>query len=341
MEIHWGVFWAKSRNPLKAAWLITAGLVALYLGFIQPREMERGVALEKGTGLAAVAGSWQPMSLWRQSRLPLLADANKVAYERVGPRSAVATYLASDPGNAAEGRKLVTTSSIGLVVKNPPEAAEQITKIAERNGGFLVTSQVNTADLLNASLSIRVPAAKFEGVRSEIRKLGLRVESESTEAQDVTKQYVDEEARLRNLRAEEEQYLLLLHKATSVKDTLEVSDKLNETRGAIEEKQAEFVALSKQVETVAMSVALRAEEDAQVFGLHWRPLYELKIAVRGGLNGVGDYVASMTAFIFYLPTILLWLFTILVVTAVAWRILRWAAKALFRSKSVAGETIGG
>jgi TfoX/Sxy family transcriptional regulator of competence genes len=63
----------------------------------------------------------------------------------------------------------------------------------------------------------------------------------------VTKQYVDQEARLRNLRAQEQQYLGILRKAATVKDTLEVSDKLNEVRGAIEERQAEFEALTKQV----------------------------------------------------------------------------------------------
>jgi hypothetical protein len=96
-----------------------------------------------------------------------------------------------------------------------------------------------------------------------------------------------------------------------VKDTLEVSDKLNEVRGAIEERQAEFEALSKQVETVAINITLRAEADAQVFGLNWRPLYQVKIAAREGLGGLADYAASMTAFVFYLPTVLLWLFTIL------------------------------
>src|SRR5439155_8701158 len=116
----------------------------------------------------------------------------------------------------------------------------------------------------------------------------------SIDAQDVTKQYVDQEARLRNLRAQEQQYLGILRKAATVKDTLEVSDKLNEVRGAIEEKQAEFEALSKQVETVVINIMLRAEADAQVFRLNnWRPLYHLKIAAREGLGGFGEYAASM------------------------------------------------
>jgi hypothetical protein len=157
------------------------------------------------------------------------------------------------------------------------------------------------------------------------------VESESIEAQDVTKQYVDHEARLRNLRAQEQQYLGILRKAATVNDTLEVSDKLNEVRGAIEERQAEFDALSKQVETVAININLRAEADAQVFGLNWRPLYQLKIAAREGLDGFGQYAASMTTFVVYLPAIMLWLFTILAIAAVGWRILKWVARRLFIS----------
>ena len=54
MVIRWGVFSAKSRATLKTGWLITAGVVALYLGLIQPRDQARGVASEKATGLAAV-----------------------------------------------------------------------------------------------------------------------------------------------------------------------------------------------------------------------------------------------------------------------------------------------
>ena len=103
-----------------------------------------------------------------------------------------------------------------------------------------------------------MPTDKFEEVRAQIRKLSLRVENERIDAQDVTKQYVEQEARLRNLRAQEQQYLGILRKAATVKDTLEVSDKLNEVRGAIEEKQGEFEALSKQAETVAINITLRA-----------------------------------------------------------------------------------
>jgi len=344
MAICWGVFSTKSKKALKTDWLITAGALALYVGVIQPRERARGIASEKATGLAAVSGGvgWEPLSLWR--RTSILPHLNREAYLQKGAvggvpvdravvaRASLMTFSGSGSGEegASEDRKLVRTATLGLIVKTPAETGEKIVQLAQGAGGFLVTSNVNGgADATSASLTIRVPAAKFDEVRAQIRKLGLRVENESIEAQDVTKQYVDHEARLRNLRTEEQQYLGILRKAANVKDTLEVSGKLNEIRGAIEERQAEFEALSKQVETVAINITLRAEADAQVFGLNWRPLYQLKIAAREGLDGLADYAASMTAFVFYLPTVLLWLFTILAGAAVGWRILRWAAKVLF------------
>jgi hypothetical protein len=347
MGIRWGVFSAKSRTALKTGWLITAGLVALYLGVIQPRDQARGIASERASGLAAVSGSvgWEPISLWRQTSI--LPHFRSKAYLQesiiggvpldravVAPAS-VMTYSGGHTDGqegTSEDRRVVRTESIGLIVRTPAETADKIIQIAQGAGGFLVTSNVNGgADATVASLSIRVPAEKFEEARTQIRKLSLRVESESIDVQDVTKQYVDQEARLRNLRAQEQQYLGILRKAATVKDTLEVSDKLNEVRGAIEERQAEFEALSKQVDTAAINIALRAEADAQVFGLNWRPLYQLKSAAREGLEGLGEYAASMTAFVFYLPAILLWLFTTLAGAAVGWRILKWTARSLFLS----------
>src|SRR5207302_8287111 len=152
-------------------------------------------------------------------------------------------------------------------------------------------------DATNASLTIRVPVGRFAEVVAEIRKLGLRVESEQMEAQDVTKQYVDQQAHLRNLRALEAQYLTILQQAKTVKDTLNVSERLNAVRGEIEQQQAEFETLARQVETVAITVSLHSEAEANVFGLHWRPSYELKLAMMQGLEGLADYATAMFSFV--------------------------------------------
>lgn len=83
------------------------------------------------------------------------------------------------------------------------------------------------------------------------------------------------------------------------------------------------------METVAITVSLSTEADTQVFGLQWRPLYRLKLALRDGLNGLADYASTMAAIVFYLPAVLLWMGTILLAAALGYRILRWAARVLF------------
>jgi hypothetical protein len=335
MQIRWGSFWHKSRAHLKTGWLITAGLVALYLGAIAPLEGSRSISLQKATGLGAAhtkGTSFARLSADRRAASPIIArgvvgGVPGAVEQRAVPFNASPAPV---PSAASEDRKLVRTGAMDLVVKNPGESAEKIRQLADRMGGFLQSSQVSgDLNVMSASVTIRVPATRLEEARSEIRKLGLRVEADRLEAQDVTKDYVDREARLHTLRAQEAQYLTILKQAKTVKDTLQVSDKLNEVRGEIEQQQAEFEALSKHVEMAALSVSLRAETDVQAFGLHWRPLYQLKLAAREGLQSLGDYVTTMTSFVFYLPAILLWLATILVGAAIGWRVLCWTAQVVF------------
>ena len=221
-------------------------------------------------------------------------------------------------------RKMVRTGALELIVINPADAAEQIRLMAESMGGHLEAAQIGgTKEAPTAALTIRVPATLFEDAKAGIRKLAARVENEKTDAQDVTRQYVDMEARLRNLRAEEAQYLAIMKSAYKVDDLIEVSQKVSEVRGEIEQQQAEFQTLSKQVETVAITVSLRAVADAQVFGLTWRPLYQLKVAARDGLDALADYASAMTAILCYVPVILAWSLTILFTGVLGWRLLRW------------------
>jgi hypothetical protein len=352
MEIIWGTLWQKSRKGLRTVWLVIAGVVAVYVGAIQPYENARMIAEQKYTGLGAVA--WDPVSFWRPSLLQRMmrtpqgitstmmepgVEGGVVGdTDKSEPEELIADASVPPPPlpNSSYDRKMVRTTEMDLIVKSPAETVAKIRQLTGQIGGFLVTSEINgEQDAGSATLTIRIPSADFEETEQAIRKLSLRVESENLNAEDVTRQYVDEEAGLRNLRAQETQYLGILQQAKTVKDTLEVSEKLNAVRGQIERKQAEHEALSKQVETVAIAVSLRAEADAQVFGLHWRPLYQLKLSAREGLDGLGSYVATMVSFCFYLPAVLLWLMTILIGSAIGWRILRWSARTLFAQAKAA------
>ncbi|HSY92647.1 MAG TPA: DUF4349 domain-containing protein [Candidatus Binatus sp.] len=261
-----------------------------------------------------------------------------VAQRSEGKARAVAEPLAAPAAPlAGADRKIIRTSSLELVVQRPEEVAEKITALAESMGGYLVSSEGGGQNATSGTLTIRVPSAQFEAARAEIRKLGLRVESEKIEAQDVTRQYVDQDASIRNLRAEEAQYLSILKQAGTMKDMLLVTEKLSEVRGQIEQQQAEFNALSRQIETVALSVSLRTEPQAQTFGLNWRPGYQLELALHDGLESVANYSTAMIGILFYLPATVLWVGTIVAVMVVGWRMSRWVGRRWFGWKEVAAQ----
>jgi Domain of unknown function (DUF4349) len=316
-------------NKKAMLWMASGFVVALMVaGVVMPNLMKSHIAEDKSVTFA------QQRAFETGLTHDSFASASKTrtAWETtsLATASLPAKAIATVPDGRNDDRKMVRTSSMALIVQNPAEVSEKIRALAEGMGGYLVSSEVTGGrDATKGSLTIRVPAARYEEARAAIRKLGVRIESEKVEAQDMTRQYVDDEAGLRNLRAAETQYLAILKQARTVKDTLAVSDKLSEVRGEIEQQQAEFDTLSKQVETVAIAVSLQAEAEAQVFGLQWRPLYQIKLALRDGLDGLGDYATTMTAIILYLPTIILWLATILVGAILGWKVLRWVARVFF------------
>jgi len=318
------LFWPKRKAAIRAAVLAVVGLTAIHNAVFVPFvAMSRGIACSRATALAAME---VPPTLLERSPIGFLEDAGlSMAYisSLSGPSSDEMLH------EGGELRRVAHTAEFSLIVLSPVETAEKIRVLAERLGGNLSSSQYSGNDYNYADISINVPVAALDQARTEIRRLALRIETENNAAEDVTKGWVDSDARLHNLRASEQQYLRILKLAGSVKDTLEVTGKLNEIRGQIEQLQAEFAALAKRIQTVAIGVRLRADADVQVLGLRWRPLYRAKLALRDAVDSLGSYGATIFSIILHIPVIALWLFTFFAFAGIGWKLLRWAARVFF------------
>jgi hypothetical protein len=313
---------AESLGSIKRPqqWLATGGVVLLIWGVLV---MSRRNAMPE-PGEAVAKHTLEPYL-----QAPAIARAVRTQTNIDG-----AVPSPNRPPEALAGRKVIRTTSISMVVQHPTAVAEQIASLAEGAGGYLETAEGGGENATSSTLTLRVPAAQFERVRAEIRKLSVRVESEKVDAQDVTRQYADQDANIRNLHAEEAQYLAIMKQASTVKDMLAVSEQLSAVRGQIEQQEAEFNALSRQIETVAIAIALRTESEAQVSGLQWRPIYQLKLALRDGMESLANYAATMTMFLAYLPAALLWVSTIVIGMIASWRIVRWVGMRWFGWKVV-------
>jgi len=297
--------------------LLLLAAIALYnLGRSHTAELSKSMPQQRALENDIAVRAYSPVPL--RPKLSAFVQTAGVADSQV-----IAPNAAPD---AEAGRRIVRSASIEMLVQHPAEVADRITALAEKLGGYLVNADGAGHNATTATVTVRVPVAHFEEARAEIRELGLRVENEKFEAQDVTQQYVDQDASIRNLEAEELQYLEILKRANDINSMMLVAQKLSQVRGEIEKKQAEFNSLSHQTDTVAIAISMRTEGEQQVFGVNWRPLYQLKVAASDGLDSLATYATSMMTILFYLPAVLLWVGTFFISAVLGWRAVRWVRR---------------
>lgn len=164
---------------------------------------------------------------------------------------------------APTGRMIVRTAYLSLVADDPAEVVYRVRFEAEAAGGYVESMQIySREEKPSAQIIIRVPEAKFFEVLDRLRELGV-VEKEEVRGEDVTNQYVDLEARLRNLKAEEEWLLSVMKRAQTVEELMMVEGKLWEVREKIERLAAQLKNLERRANysSIAVSIHLPPEPE--------------------------------------------------------------------------------
>jgi hypothetical protein len=227
-------------------------------------------------------------------------------------------------GNPNPEKKLIHNAELGLIVSDVHAAVDQIRRLTESNHGEIDKVEINESGSgsLSATLVVRVPASGLETALAGFKKVALRTEREQVTIRDVTREFYDNEAHMRNLRAEEQQYLMIMKQAYNVKDTLEVSGKLSDVRDRIERLQAQIQLITYDIEMSMVTIAVMQESDTPLFGFRWRPLYNAKIAARELLVGLEEWLDWIISVLIKLPLIVLWVATVGAILCVLWKISR-------------------
>jgi hypothetical protein len=193
---------------------------------------------------------------------------------------------------------VVRNGNMRLTVKDVAASRDDIAQLAVGLGGYVVSTSFSGKDKeFRGNIIIRVPDDKFEQALTQLRKLAVKVQSESTGSQDVTEEYTDLTSRLKNAQATESQYLALLAKATTVEDILKIQDKLSQTRNTIEQIKGRMQYLEKQTSMSLITIYLEPDgSESPIVNLDWNILDELKSALSG-----------FVSFLLLLTTVLIWL----------------------------------
>ncbi len=188
-------------------------------------------------------------------------------------------------------RKIISTGNITVEVDDVQSAVTAVEALAESMGGYVeVLSSSGGDEFSRASLTIRVPQGQFASAYDRIRELG-EVLNEHQGSEDVSEQFIDLEARLNSAKREEQSFLNLLGRATSVSDVLTIERELARVRSDIERYQGRLDFLSRQVDLSTIWVELVPEEGPFVE----KPFGNLRITVddvQGSLDTVRRIIAS-------------------------------------------------
>lgn len=236
----------------------------------------------------------------------------------------------STPGSIytnVNDRKVIMTASVQLETGEHDRVVNSIRGIAAGAGGYVESSStwLTTQDKKQTTITIKVPAAQYEPCLSQIKALG-KIKSETSSGQDVTRQYIDLSARLKNLQAEEKQLSEIMGWSKNVTEVLMVERELFRVRGEIESTQAQLNYLGSQVDfsTITVSVA----EPQPVVEYDWGLDTAFKEGVRAFIGMVGALII-VTGYL--IPLILYFVIGLAVLYLVVRAVLelhkRWKSKA--------------
>ena len=158
------------------------------------------------------------------------------------------------------GPQIVKTASLGLGIAHGSfdDKVGEAHAVADSFGGFVVqsfASQGSGNRIAEGSLVLRIPAESYDPALSRLRGLG-KVESLEESGQDVSKEFVDLNARIRQLRAVEAQLLQLLQQANDVPAALAVQSQLSQVQLDLEQARGRLQYLDNRVAFATISMSM-------------------------------------------------------------------------------------
>ena len=280
------------------------------------------------------------------ARAPMVVEVEREAVREIPVEKALRAPVPAVGGSAGfdeaatlasvSERMIIRTVELAMYTEDVQASLVEIQSLAKEMGGYV--SSANTwhqGEYLRARLTIRIPAKDLESGLKRIRALATEVERESTSGEDVTEEYTDLEARLRNLEATEVELRELLatvrQRTGKAEDILAVHRELTIIRGQIEQIKGRMQFLEQMSALATIHVELTPDVLSRPLSIgRWEPKGTAANAVRT-LIQLGQFVvdAAIVLVILGLPILVAIAVTIYILSLIIrfWRRRRRARQA--------------
>jgi Domain of unknown function (DUF4349) len=240
------------------------------------------------------------------------------------PKSATGTANVLPAGHVLLGSDIPSTRAIVYDgdlterVRDVSAAANRAVSIATAAGGYLFGEQSGGGDDPGSTdLTLKVPAARFNGVLISLRQLGTQLAS-SVNAQDVTGQVVDLQSRVATAKASVTRVRALLARATGIGDIIDIEGELTKREAELESLEGQLRVLTDQVALGTIDLHLtKAGKVAPV-----RHHHKASGFIGGLRTGWHAFTVAFTASLAVLGAVLPFLIGVGVVGGLAWWVRR-------------------
>ena len=192
-------------------------------------------------------------------------------------------------------RLVIRNADLSIVVDDPAITMNMIGRMAERMGGYVVSSaswktkNYQGMEIPEASITVRVPATLLNQALDEIRALLTDKEKdmlrENVSGQDVTKEYTDLNSKLKNLEDAESQLRKIMDAATNTEDVLDVFKQLTYYREQIELTKGQIKYYEESAALSAVNISIQAHEALNPITIAgWKPSVTVNKALQKLVN---------------------------------------------------------
>ncbi|MGE3819834.1 MAG: DUF4349 domain-containing protein, partial [Isosphaeraceae bacterium] len=163
-----------------------------------------------------------------------------------------------EPVPQALPRKVIYNATISLFVEDATAVGARIAAMVKEAGGYVAETDIsgNPNQQRQATWKVRVPVERFDTFLAEVSRLG-ELQRSHLDSQDVTQEYYDLDARIKNKQKEETRLLKHLDDSTGkLEDILAVERELTRVRGEVEQMQGRirYLANLSSLSTVTITL---------------------------------------------------------------------------------------
>lgn len=219
-------------------------------------------------------------------------------------------------------RSLIYTGTLTVEVESVVRAADEASAIAIGAGGIVAgDNRTIEEDHSQATLVLRVPAARFTSTLDDLADLGTE-RSRQVQAEDVTEQLVDLDARIATQQASVDRIRELLARAETIGEIVSLESELTRRQADLDSLIQRRETMSGLVDLATITLVLRgpatpAQEEEPEIGF-----------VAGLRSGWEGFLASVTIVL----TIIGWLLPFAIAIGVPVLVIVWIARRRSRRR---------